>query len=196
MEKYEVGDWGYYYQDPKPLFSPLHYRTFLAAATAKLLQSCPTLCDPTDGKPTRLPRSWDSLGKNTGVGCHFLLQRTRVKSQSEVAQLCPPLSDLMDCSLPGSSVVRGKKQRRENWRKKGCSLWLIVFRVMLFSFFFPKKFNGTVTAIGKAVNNGMWDQGLFSSSSGNGKIRSSEPGDPGFESRFSKSLVLLYSVVR
>ena len=85
-----------------------------AAATAKSLQSCPTLCDPTDGKPTRLPRSWDSLGKNTGVGCHFLLQRTRVKSQSEVAQLCPPLSDLMDCSLPGSSVVRGKKQRREN----------------------------------------------------------------------------------
>ena len=51
MEKYEVGDWGYYYQDPKPLFSPLHYRTFLAAATAKLLQSCPTLCDPTDGCP-------------------------------------------------------------------------------------------------------------------------------------------------
>ena len=45
-----------------------------------------------------------SLGKNTGVGCHFLLQRMEVKSESEVAQSCPTLSDPMDCSLPGSSV--------------------------------------------------------------------------------------------
>ena len=46
-----------------------------AAAAAKSLQSCPTLCDPTDNEqPTRLPRPWDSPGKNTGVGCHFLLQ--------------------------------------------------------------------------------------------------------------------------
>ena len=55
-------------------------------------------------QPTRLPRSWDSPGKNTGVGCHFLLQCMKVKSESEVAQLCPALSDHMDCSLPGSSV--------------------------------------------------------------------------------------------
>ena len=55
-------------------------------------------------QPTRLPRPWDSPGKNTGVGCHFLLQCMKVKSQSEVAQLCPTLSDPMDCSLPGSSV--------------------------------------------------------------------------------------------
>ena len=48
------------------------------------------------------PLSWDSPGKNTGVGCHFLLQCVKVKSESEVAQLCPTLSDLMDCSLPGS----------------------------------------------------------------------------------------------
>ena len=41
-------------------------------AAAKSLQSCLTLCDPTDGQPTRLPRPWDSPGKNTGVGCHFL----------------------------------------------------------------------------------------------------------------------------
>ena len=54
-------------------------------------------------QPTRLRRPWDSPGKNTGVGCHFLLQRMKVKSESEVAQLCPTLSDLMDCSLPGSS---------------------------------------------------------------------------------------------
>ena len=55
-------------------------------------------------QPTRLPHSWDSLGKNTGVGCHFLLQCMKVKSQSEVAQSCPTLSDPMDCSLPGSSI--------------------------------------------------------------------------------------------
>ena len=55
-------------------------------------------------QPTRLPRPWDSPGKNTGVGCHFLLQCMQVKSQSEVAQLCPTLSDPMDCSLPGSSI--------------------------------------------------------------------------------------------
>ena len=55
-------------------------------------------------QPTRLPRPWDSPGKNTGVGCHFLLQCVKVKSQSEVAQSCPTLRDPMDCSLPGSSV--------------------------------------------------------------------------------------------
>ena len=55
-------------------------------------------------QPTRLRRPWDSPGKNTGVGCHFLLQCMKVKSQSEVAQSCPTLSDPMDCSLPGSSV--------------------------------------------------------------------------------------------
>ena len=53
---------------------------------------------------TRLPRPWDSPGKNTGVGCHCLLQSMKVKSESEVAQLCPTLSDPMDCSPPGSSV--------------------------------------------------------------------------------------------
>ena len=55
-------------------------------------------------QPTRLPCPWDSPGKNTGVGCHCLLQCTKVKSESEVPQLCPILSDPMDCSLPGSSV--------------------------------------------------------------------------------------------
>ena len=55
-------------------------------------------------KPTRLPHPWDSPGKNTGVGCHFLLQCMKVKSESEVAQSCPTLSGSMDCSLPGSSV--------------------------------------------------------------------------------------------
>ena len=55
-------------------------------------------------QPTRLPRPWDSPGKNTGVGCHFLFQGMKVKSESEVAQSCPTLSDPMDCSPPGSSV--------------------------------------------------------------------------------------------
>ena len=55
-------------------------------------------------KPTRFPRPWDSPGKNTGVGCHFLLQCMKVKSEREVAQSCPTLRDLMDCSLPDSSV--------------------------------------------------------------------------------------------
>ena len=55
-------------------------------------------------QPTRLPRPWDSPGKNTGVGCHFLLQCMKVKSQNEVAQSCSTLSDLMDCSPSGSSI--------------------------------------------------------------------------------------------
>ena len=59
---------------------------------------------PQRRQPTRLPRPWDSPGKNTGVGCHFLLQCMEVKSESEFAQLCPTLSDPMDCSLPSSSV--------------------------------------------------------------------------------------------
>ena len=59
---------------------------------------------PQRRQPTSLSRPWDSPGKNTGVGCHFLLQCMKVKSESEVAQSCPTLSDSMDCSLPGSSI--------------------------------------------------------------------------------------------
>ena len=55
-------------------------------------------------QPTRLPRPWDSPGKNTGVGCHFLLQCMKVKSESEVSQSCPTLHDPMHCSPPGSSI--------------------------------------------------------------------------------------------
>ena len=55
-------------------------------------------------QPTRLPRPWDSPGKNTGVGCHFLLQCMKVKSGSEVAQSCLTPSDPMACSLPDSSI--------------------------------------------------------------------------------------------
>ena len=55
-------------------------------------------------QPTRLRHPWDSPGKNTGVGCHFLLQCMKVKSESEVTQQCPTLRVPMDCSPPGSSV--------------------------------------------------------------------------------------------
>ena len=55
-------------------------------------------------QPTRHPCPWDSSGKNTGVGCHFLLQCMKVKSEGEVSRSGPTLSDPMDCRLPGSSV--------------------------------------------------------------------------------------------
>ena len=71
------------------------------STAAKSLQSCPTLCDPIDSNP---PAPWDSPGKNTGAGCHFLLQCMKVKSESEGAQSCPTPRDPMDCSLPGSSA--------------------------------------------------------------------------------------------
>ena len=68
-----------------------------------LLQSCLTV-QPYRWQPPRLPRPWDSPVKNTGVGCHFLLQCMKVKSESEVTQSCPTPSDPIDCGLPGSSV--------------------------------------------------------------------------------------------
>ena len=64
---------------------------------------------------TRLPHPWDSLGKNTGVGCHFLLQCMKVKSEREVTQLCRTLSDPMDCSLPGSSIHGISQARVLEW---------------------------------------------------------------------------------
>ena len=76
----------------------------LYAAAAKSLQSCLTLCDPIGGSPPRLPNPWDSPGKNTGVGCHFLLQCMKVKSESEVTQsdttLATPWSAAYQAPLP------------------------------------------------------------------------------------------------
>ena len=60
---------------------------------------------PHGQQPTRLPRPWDPPGKNTGVGCHFLLQCMRVKSEREVAQSCPTPRDPMDCSPPGTTTI-------------------------------------------------------------------------------------------
>ena len=82
---------------------PLSHWGFLYIAAAKLLQSCPTLCDPTDGSH-QAPPSLGFSSKNTVVGCHFLLQCMKAKSESEVAQSSPTLSDPMDCNLPGSSI--------------------------------------------------------------------------------------------
>ena len=66
-------------------------------------------------QPTRLPCPWDSPGKNTGVGCHFLLQCVKVKSESEVTQSCPTLRNPVDCSLPGSSVHGIFQTRALEW---------------------------------------------------------------------------------
>ena len=76
-------------------------------------------------QPTRLPHPWDSLGKNTGMSCHFLLQCMKVKSESEVTQLCPTLSDPMDCSLPGSSIHGIFQARVLEWGAIAFSTWTL-----------------------------------------------------------------------
>ena len=76
----------------------------LVAAAAKSASVVSDSVWPHRRQPTRLPCPWDSPGKNTGVGCHFLLQCMKVKSESEVTEACPTLLDPTDCSLPGSSV--------------------------------------------------------------------------------------------
>ena len=95
-----------------------HIHTAAAAAAAKLLQSG---VRPHRRQPTRLLHPWDSPGKNTGVGCHFLLQCMKVKSESEVAQLCPTLLDPIDCRLPGSSVHGILQARAREWVVISCS---------------------------------------------------------------------------
>ena len=70
---------------------------------------------PRRWQPSRLLCPWDSPGKNTGVGCHFLPQCMKVKSESEDAQSCLTLSDPMDCSLPGSSVYGILQARVLEW---------------------------------------------------------------------------------
>ena len=87
-----------------------------AAAAAKSHQSCLTLCDPIDGSPPGSPVPGIlQAGKNTGMGCHFLLWCIKVKSESEVAQSHSTLRDPMDCSLPGSSVHGSFQARVLEW---------------------------------------------------------------------------------
>ena len=97
--------------DTRAAFWMLQFRPHLqrimcmrAAAAAAVASVMSNSARPHRRQPTRLPHPWDSPGKNTGVGCHFLLQCMKVKSESEVAQSCPTLSDPMDCSLSGSSI--------------------------------------------------------------------------------------------
>ena len=78
-------------------------------------------------KPTRLPRPWDSPGKNTGVGCHFLLQCMKVKIQSKVVQSCLTLSDPMDCSPPGSSVHEDTPSKKTSYPTLNLCLYLLYF---------------------------------------------------------------------
>ena len=81
------------------------------AAAAKSLQLCPTLCDPHRRQPTKLPHPWDSPGKNTGMGCHLLLQRMEVKSLSRVRLLGTPWT----ASLPGCSIHGSLQARVLEW---------------------------------------------------------------------------------
>ena len=97
-----------------------------AADAAESLQLCLTLCDPLNGSPPA-PPSLGFSGKNTGVGCHFLLQCMKVKSESEVAQSGPTLSDPMDCSLPGSSVHGVFQARVLEWGAMVFSQYLLTW---------------------------------------------------------------------
>ena len=84
-------------------------------------------------QPIRLLCPWDSTGKNAGVGCHFLLQCMKVKSESEIAQSCPTFSDPMDCSLPGSSIHGIFQARVLEWGAVAFSAYKS--KLLLFSVF-------------------------------------------------------------
>ena len=98
-----------------PILSYINYCSYAAAAAAESLQSCPTLCDPHRRQPIRLPRPWNSPGKNTGVGCHFILQCMKVKSESEVAQSCPTFGTpwTAACAIPGPKLLCSPSMLRE-----------------------------------------------------------------------------------
>ena len=82
-------------------------------------------------QPTRLPHPWDSPGRNTGVGSHFLLQCMKVKREREVAQSCPTLSDPMDCSPPGSSIHGIFQARVLEWIAVAFSNKVLVFHLKM-----------------------------------------------------------------
>ena len=82
-------------------------------------------------QPTRLSHPWDSPGENTGMGCHFLLQRMRVKSESEAAQSYLTPSDPMDCSLPGSSIHGIFQARVLEWGAIAFSVDILYFHPIM-----------------------------------------------------------------
>ena len=106
-------NWGYYRKVESKIFSLLPECNLIYSAAAKSLQSCPTLCDPIEGSPPRSPiPAWDSPGKNTGVGCHFLLQCMKVKSESEVASHVRLLATPWTAAHQAGSSVHGVFQAR------------------------------------------------------------------------------------
>ena len=94
-----------------------------AAAVASIMSDS---VRPNRQQPTRLPRPWDSPGKDTGVGCHFLLQCRKLKSESGVAQSCPTLHHPMDSSRPGSSVHGILQARTLEWAAISFSKFQVV----------------------------------------------------------------------
>ena len=96
-----------------PVYRCILFYLAVCAAAAKLLQSCPVW--PHKWQPPRLPHPWDSPGKKTGVGCHFLLQCMKVKSEREASQSCLTLSNPMDCNPPGSSIHEIFQARVLDW---------------------------------------------------------------------------------
>ena len=100
-------------------------------------------------QPTRLPHPWESPGKNTRVGCHFLLQCMEVKSESEVAQSCPTLRDPMDCSLPGSSIHGIFQAEALEWGAIAFSVQRLLrsLKSFLVTYHTPRRWNNQVTII-------------------------------------------------
>ena len=119
-------------------------------------------------QPTRLPRPWDSPGKNTGVGCHFLLQCMKVKSEREVAQSCLTLRDPMDCSPPGSSVHGIFQARVLEWVDRLLSVKYFLLKQSLLqqhnskasilqcSAFFMVQLSHPYVTIGKTIASTTW----------------------------------------
>ena len=92
---------------------------------------------------TRLPHSWDSPGKNTGVACHFHLQCMKVKSKSEVPQSCPTLSNPIDCSLPGSSIPGSFQASVLEWVAMAFSSCIYYFHPIFCKFLFLSQMKNT-----------------------------------------------------
>ena len=105
-------------------------------------------------QPTRLPRPWDSPGKNTGVGCHLLLQCVKVKSESEVAQSCPTLSNPMDRSLTGSSVHGIFQARVMEWGATAFSTYRVTRANSLASVSQPESVTAVVPGVLRNVSPG------------------------------------------
>ena len=134
-----------------------------AAATAKSLQSCPTLCDPIDGSPPGSPIPGILQVRTVEWGCHFLLQCMKVKSEREVTQSCPTLSDPMDCSPPGSSVHGTLQARVLEWGVTAFSApisQILLIHKKLNHFILPLLRMHTVTC-GITGNSNLYQQEVF-----------------------------------